>query len=386
MRLKIGFLIPYSSIYPDLPNDIIHGFYAALPKPQLESNLFEFVPEYVGQGGAKMVTAAVQKLLYFSNADLISGLISYKAMPAVIAELEKRGKLGFFMDMGELIPYNQHISDSVFLNSYQLWQSEYALGYWAHKEFADKGTVLMSLYDAGYHLQSSFRQGAISAGSKEMDFTVLHGDPAQSQVKENIHIFFKKAYEKFPSYIHALFCGSEAVEFYREFAASGLNGKVPLIVSAHMASEEILDQLSGLSLEIYSASLYNYASEDAANKKFKRDFESLTGRKANLFALLGYEMGVAIQELIPYLQKRDYKTVSALLKAERLQTPRGERSFYLDSDYSLPQIDIEKITINDGKISRIVVSQGRALKYNDLVYDEIHRENISGWQNPYLCV
>lgn len=386
MSIKIGFLAPYSSIYKNLAKDIIDGFYAALPETIGQSHFFELIPEYVKQGGIKETIEASQKLIYFNNVDIVSGLVNYKSVPELIPLIEQRNKLGFFLDMGENIPYNHHISDNVFFNSFQLWQAEYALGEWSYNSFGDKGTVLMSLYDAGYHLQSAFRQGGIMGGSKEMDFSVLHGDPAKPQVTENIHHFFESTYSKFPAYLHAIFCGDEAITFLREFAQSRLNKRVPLVITAHMASEEILNEVSDLSLEMYAASMYNYSAEDSINKFFKENFVSYTGRKPNIFSLLGYEWGQAMLELIPYFEKRDFKTVAYLLKSERINSPRGQRNFYLDSKYALPVIDIEKIKIEQGKITKLSIAQGHAMKYNSYVFDEIHRENVSGWQNPYLCV
>jgi len=386
MSIRIGFLAPYSSIYQGMSDDMVGGFYAALPDHLLQSRFFEFVPEYIRQGGSKDITAAVRKLVHFNNVDILSGLMSYKSLPDIIPIIEGRKKLGFFMDMGENIPYNHHISDYVFFNSFQFWQSEYALGHWAFKEFGDKGTVLMSLYDAGYHLQSAFRQGAVVAGSQEMDYAVLHGDPAKSQVKENVRQFFRETYTRFPSFLHGIFCGDESVEFLREFAGSELNGKVPLIITSHMASEEMLDKIGDISIDMYAASMYSYHSEDKLNKDFKTSFERYTGRKANTFALLGYEIGKMLLEMVPYLEKRDFNTVARLLKNSTVKSPRGERSFYLDSQYALPVIDIEKIRVRNGKIDKVIVGQGRSMKYNSFIFDEIHRENVSGWQNPYLCV
>lgn len=294
--------------------------------------------------------------------------------------------MGFFIDMGEYIPSSTAISDSLFFNSLQYWQSQYALGYWAHKEFGDKGAIIMSLYDSGYHLHSAFRQGAISAGSKAIDYCVLHGDPRKSMVEGKVDLFFERMEKAFPSFIHAICCGSEAVEFLKAFAASGLAGKVPLLITAHMASEEILDQVANLRLQFYSSSVYNYHSEDPWNKKFKSAFEGRNGRKANVYALLGYEIGSVCLELYPYLTKRDFASVSRLLKSEVIRSPRNERSFSLTSPHAIPVIDIEKHELSGNKPYKVVVAQGKALPFNHEIYERIRRENVSGWQNPYLCV
>lgn len=382
--IKIGVLTPYSSIYPYMIPSLVNGFYSAIPKQY--QNIFQFIPEYIKQGGDKLVTEATQKLIQFDNVDIVSGMVNFKAITSIIPTIERSNKLAFFFDLGEHIPYLEHKSDLVYLNSFQLWQSEYALGYWAHKKFGDKGTVVMPLYDSGYHLQSAFRQGAISAGSDLIDYLVLPYQEGKSQVAGQIEYVFDKWLKDPPSYIHALFCGTEAVEFLTEFHKSKLKGKVPLVVSAHMASDEILSQISNLSMEFYSASMWDYNSNDEQNKKFKNSYLNQTGNKANMFSLLGYEMGLSFYSILSEFQKKDWKAIISHLKTSTVNSPRGERSFYIDSKYSTPIISIEKIKLITSSVQKLVIEQGRSLTYNHKIFDEIHRENVTGWQNPYLCV
>ena len=382
--IKIGFLAPYSSIYPDLVPSLISGFYSAIPGKY--HHFFQIVPEYVGQGGEKATTEAAKKLIHFDQVDILSGLISYKVLPSLIPSIESRQKIAFFFDVGDYIPHTHHISSSVFCNSFQLWQSEFALGYWAHRQFGEKGAVIMPIYDGGYHLQSTFRQGAVMAGAEALDFHILKYQPDTSQVPGQIQPLFEQIKKQRPSFIHALFCGTEAQEFYAEFYKSGLNKQIPLTVSAHMASEEILNQLSNLSLEFYAASLWNYHSIEKANKEFKKKVSQFAGQKPNFYTLLGYETGLLFHQLIPEFQKRDWQEIKTRLKTEAVEGPRGKRSFCLNSKHATPVIDIEKIGFYADKAQKIIIEQGKAMHFNHEIYERIHNENVSGWQNPYLCV
>ncbi len=383
-KTKIGILTPYSSIYPNMIPSIVNGFYCSMSSKYQEE--FQFIPEYIKQGGDKVVKEAVQKLIQYDRVDIVSGIISYRSVPELIPIIESHNKVAFFFDMGEYIPYVNQLSNTVFYNSFQLWQSEFALGYWTQKKFGDKGLVIMPLYDSGYHLQSAFRQGTIYAGSKFIDYLVLPYKEGKSQVIGQVQDFFEKIKKTSPSYLHALFCGTEAFEFFDEFKKSGLGGNIPLVVSAHMASEEILDKVRNLDLKFYSASMWDYNRVDELNKKFKASFLQQTGGKADVFSLLGYEMGLAFNQLYPQIKKKDWKEVVKNLKEYKVVSPRGERNFNLDSEYTLPTIDIEKIEISNKMVKKIVVDQGCSLKYDNDVFESIHKENVTGWQNPYLCV
>lgn len=385
MPVRIGLLSYSSSIHPGFSNEIVNGFYAAMPDSLIQEQFFQIVPEYVRQAGVKNTVESAQKLIFFDNVDIVGGMINYKAIPDLVPMIERNKKMGFFMDMGELIPYTQHISDRLFFNSFQYWQSEYALGYWAHKTFGDKGSVVMPLFDSGFHMQSSFRQGAIAAGSRVMDFTVLKDDPHKLDITQRTQQYLERAEKEAPlSYMHGIFRGRDALEFMAVYRQSSLYGKVPLIITAHMASEDVLTQFD-LDMQCYTASMYNFKSPDAANQHFRQAYEFRTGQKPSVFALMGYEMGLSLLAMVPSLRKRDFESVIKALKTQTIKSPRGERSFYLDSDYSVPIIDIEKVTLANKNVTKIVIEQGRAMKYNDFIYEEIHRENVTGWQNPYMC-
>lgn len=382
-NIKIGFLVPYSSIYPQMIPSLISGFYSAVPEKY--HSLFQVIPEYVGQGGEKQVVDAANKLLNFHQVDILSGLISYLVLPSLIPGIEKRNRLGFFFDLGEYIPYTHHLSDSIFVNSFQMWQSEFALGYWAHQQFGERGTVIMPIYDGGYHLQSAFRQGAVMAGADNLDIQVLKYHPENCNA-EQIQSVLDKVKSQNPSFVHALFCGSEAEEFFNEYHKAGLNKAIPLITTAHMASEEILKEVSNLSLNFYSASMWNYNSIEEHNLTFKRKVSDFAGQKADLFTLLGYEMGLLFEQLIPEFNRRDWTEIKKRLKTENIKGPRGTRSFFLNSEYATPLIDIEKINVSHNKINKITIEQGKAMQYDHNTYESIHKENVSGWLNPYLCV
>lgn len=377
-------LTPYSSIYPYMIPSIVNGFYSAIP--QKHQNLFQFIPEYVGQGSHKTYTDAVAKLLNFNNVDVVSGLVSYMSLPDLISMTEKRQKLGFFFDIGEYIPHNIHLSNSVFINSLQFWQAEYALGYWANKTFGDKGMVIMPVYDAGYHLHSAFRQGTIAAGSSCIDYKTLTYIDGKSQVKDRIEPVLEEIKKDPPSYLHSIFCGTEAVEFLDAFKKSGLHKIVPLVLSTHMASDEIIQQVLNLNLEFYSASMWNFDNPDEINNTFKKRYINQTGNKPNVFSVLGYETGLAFYSMYAEFKQKEWGKVIHNLKTIKVNSPRGLRNFYLNSNYSTPVISIEKITTEKNNIRKFIVEQGQSLRFDNIVFSEIHNENVSGWQNPYLCV
>lgn len=384
--VKIGFLSLYSTIYPNLNHQLVEGFVLPFAQGPKGQKTFEFIPEYVEQGGAKAVEEAVKKLVQFHRVDVLSGLVSYQVMPQVLPILERTKKLGFFFDMGEYLPSSRILSSFVFYNSFQLWQAEFALGYWAFKEFGDKGMVVMPLYESGYQMHAAFRQGAVSAGSAAIDYCLLPYVEGQSQVTHHADHLLETLRQSPPSYLHVLFSGTEATEFLAKFYASGLQEKIPLLVSPLMIQNEWLEPILHTGGSLYTASTWNPESPAKPNQDFVQQFRSCTGKLPGVFELLGYEMGCVFREILPELKRRDWSAVQKLLQAEVFTGPRGPVNFWPDSGFVLPELAIEKISFDQTGTHRVAVSGGKGTLYNSPAFEEIHEETKTGWQNPYLCV
>ena len=382
--IKIGFLFPYSSIHPNMSQDIIDGFYAAIPEKYKGS--FQFFPEYIDLGRKELIKVAINKLVSFRNVDIISGFISYKSIPEIIPVIRQQNKIGFFFDMGEYLPPVYTLPVDFFSNSFLIWQMEYALGYWSQTTYKGKGAMLMSVYDAGYHMHSAFWQGAISAGAKEMDMLIIPYHPEQKSILPTLPSFFDKIEKSKVDFLHTLFCGNEAIDFFRAYKESTLYGRIPLIVSPHMASDEIICKTENLDIKCYSATGWNYNSTTVQNKSFKKTYESATGKKASLFAVMGYESGLAFISVLPELQRNEIETVLSFLRKGTITGPRGIRNFNLGTKLTVPEIEIEKIIFQKHNPLKIIIDKGKAMPYNDSVFRDIHNQCVSGWENPYLCV
>ncbi len=383
--IKIGVVCPYSTIYPSLSRDFLDGIGCGI-STKLRGE-FQLVPEFIKQGEPSAVKSALEKLISFDNVDFISGLVGYRTISEFVPFIEKNRKVCLFADMGEYIPFTGFTSDYLFFNSFQYWQAEYALGNWSQRTYPGRGVVFMPVYDSGYHMHSAFRQGAILAQNEVMEYSVIRFSTGiDYSVTGAMLEYMQKFRKEKPAFIHALFSGDDATEFYSVFHREGLHKEIPLVVSPHMASIEILRQISHLDMSFHTASMWNYDADDEPNKLFKSRYITETGDAPNIFSLLGYEIGMMFEALYPSVRNNDIDKTRKLLKEERLLTPRGERNFYLDSEYALPTIDIEKVRIQNNKAVKMVVGQGKSLAYNNYIFDEIHRENVSGWLNPYLCV
>jgi len=381
----VGFLTPYSGIYPYYAQHLFTGWLLGMGLDPARQNTVQFVQEYTEMGGMSASEAAARKLLFFNRVDILSGLISYKAVPGLVPLVEKERRPAFFFDMGEYVPYFPYLSPDVFYASHQLWQSQYALGHWAESTFGSGGHMIMPVYEAGYHLNSTFQQGAAAAGGRQLKLTVLPFDKNDPYRMELGHFFAELAKDP-PPYVHAIFCGSMGVRFFRQWIASGYHKKIPLLVHETMAYDDILDDIRQADLEIYTSQLWMREDENSINQLFVKRFESLAQQPANIYALMGYEAGLVWRELLPHAQKKDWDTVKQQLRTGVINGPRGEKNFYPASGFALPNPSIIKITTTNNKIHKIILDQGKGMRFDAKELELIHHESVSGWQNPFLCI
>lgn len=384
MPVKIGFLSPYSSIYPFYSAHMASGFYQGLNQDPNRSDI-QLIPEFAGTGGRNAVIDAAKKLLQFSHVDILSGMINYKILPDLVPLIGSMRKMALFYDLGEMMPLFDTSIQNVFFNSHQLYQSEYALGYWAHKEFRNTGMVLTPIYNTGFHLHRGFEFGVGDAGGTEIIHSTI---PYKEEDPHHLDIdyAFDMIHKESPAYVHAIFVGPQGNEFLAKWKSYSWTRDIPLIVAENMLYEDMLGDVSNLGLEMYGAMLWNERSENGKNQFFVKRFRELTGQPANLYALLGYETGLLFKEMLKPLKKRQWDKVSHLMATTTIEGPRGPKSFALNGEHTLPKIDIVKVNTRGVKQQHLVVESGKHLLMNNPRLKEGIALDNSGWLNPYLCI
>ncbi|HEY9260209.1 ABC transporter substrate-binding protein [Chitinophaga sp.] len=383
--LTVGFLTPYSGIYPFFSQHLITGWLIGMGLDPVRQRTVQFIPEFTHMGGIKASEEAARKLLFFNRVDILSGLISYKSIPDLVPLIEIEKKPAFFFDMGEYVPHFPYLSPDIFYASHQLWQSQYALGHWAQSTFGDGGHMIMPVYEAGYHLNTTFQQGVGAAGGSSLHLNILPFDP-QDPHKLDTTAIFKQWEKERPAYVHAIFCGSLGLKFLEQWIQSGLHKEIPLLVQEAMVYDDILEDVKHANLELYTSRSWMREDEGRANQLFVKQFEAVAKQPANIYALMGYEAGLVWKELLPHARKKDWDKVKQQLRTEVIQGPRGEKNFYPQSGFALPTSNIIKINTSNNHIHKIILDQGKGMRFDAKEFEVIHEGTVSGWQNPFLCI
>jgi branched-chain amino acid transport system substrate-binding protein len=223
--INIGVLLPASTILP-VNKDFEKGLKETL-KEYAGGLEFELVKEFIGQGDIKLTEKACNKLFSFDNVDLVTGILSSRAV-GEIAEAFVKQQIPLLMnDLGGNVPEVTKLNDHIFINSPHLWQHAYAMGYWGVKTFGKKGMFLGAVYDAGYSFSQMFYEGMMAADpTAEWSFSVPPMPEKGKLTDMSIILPFLEQYQ--PDFVFGAFCGEETTLFLNEMIASGWSNKVKI--------------------------------------------------------------------------------------------------------------------------------------------------------------
>ena len=225
-KLSIGLLLPTSTIFP-LSKDFEKGLNEGIEQnnPDLE---LEIIKAFIGQGGITQTEEACNKFFTYDDVDIVTGIISGKVADEIAEKFNKRKKALLVNTLGEYIPTFSKLGDHVFINTLNLWQHAWSLGYYGVKQFGKKGMFIGAVYDAGYDFSKMFHLGMKAADEEsEWSFSVPPM-PAPGQLS-NMDVIFPFLEQYQPDFVFAAFCGTETTLFINEFIKRGWHHRTKLL-------------------------------------------------------------------------------------------------------------------------------------------------------------
>lgn len=372
-KVVIGLLLPSSSIIPlakDFEKGVMRGLKDLYENDQLE---VELVPAFIEQGGKDKTLNAINKLLTYDGADIITGLLSNKSIFEVADRFEKTKIPLLANNLGEHLPDTSKYNVNIFLNSLNLWQQVWSLGYWAVKQFGSKGMFVAGLYDAGYSFSAMLQAGMNAADPEAiMPFAVA---PVQGagQLADVVSVF--QHIEHFnPDFIFAAFCGEEASLFLDEYVKRGLHKTKPLIGFPYLLQPFKSDE----EIDIYTTII-------AGTELKEEGLNQLVELSAYPFPLLGYETGKIIADAFINGNCND---VRDNLCSSDVASERGNLKIdsVLSGENTKVYLVSNKFKGGTEVISRKVKEELVTVRYTDEKIQALLREFSTGWFNPYLGV
>jgi branched-chain amino acid transport system substrate-binding protein len=365
------------------------GFLAGLRGALEDAGLaHEIVPEPVGVCGDKDLAAErIQRLLLQRAPDVVTGIMGAGVLRHVHAHFSDAETPFIVNDLGgDPLMTGGAPNPFVFGNALHLWQSMYALGYWASQHIGRRACVAAALHEAGYGIVHAFWLGFSEAGGGEVLATeVTHRATPDDDPSEQI----RRLAAGGPDFVMAFYAGREGVSFANAWSALGLAGTIPLLASPLMTHDfwrprmppEVIDG-------VRTAFSWDVTARPEAHERFRRVCGVAPGKEPAVFTLLGYETG---QMLAAAQQAAGGALTGGAAWREALpgvafSSPRG--ALHVDTESG--EVDAEPYLFEwrrsaDGTLG--LVSRGPLERPASCraAYAAIQASDArSGWFNPYL--
>lgn len=380
--LKIGLLLPENKGYPHLADHYLTGFKSMLLSRNPGEKLSGIHTEHYRISGNDFYRK-VKSILLESDVDIVVAHASNHLVSSVMNLFDKNEKILLASVLGENIGVSLPVSPFVYINSLNLWQSNWAAGRWVASRASEKIAIVNSFYDAGFDSSSTFRNGFENGGGQQIKNFIFDSPGVKTDPQSVISEIEQYA----PSAIFANLSGNEANVFLKVFLNSGMNGNVELIASPLALTEQALPHLGAGCCGSKSVFTWSPQLENKANLEFLSLLQDKKVETPDVFHLMGYETAMIILDVEKRAGLSGFNTRSFSLALESLtiESPRGlvkmdNVSHTSSAPYYLREVAVSKSNL----VNCVLTDKLAAIDEKD---ESIRREYsglASGWINPYL--
>lgn len=363
--LRIGILKPASPIIPGLGRNFADGLKSCFDsaKTPIKPLLIEVEP---GPGLSGMVKA-VKQLLELEQVDVLTGFFKSDLAEEIGRLLEKHQTHCIMNTMGASFSDKQTHSHCLVKNSLNYWKSAFAMGDWASKNLGKRAVISTSLYESGFDSLYAFRLGFEQGGGIILE-TRITGIPAQGTEK-TLHTRVRESELTDPDFVYAAYSGKDAVKFIHKYKQSVMGGGLPLIGSSFLTDQAVLDRCGKTAEGIITCQPwadqpgFDFNGFDTSEHAlFSETFTSRTQRDPDVFALMGYDTGRLLHNML-----------------SSTSTSRNEIK-----DIVNPPMFIRKTVASGDRLMNRVIDRLETVSDQDKYLLSRLPEVRSGWSDMYL--
>jgi len=350
--IKIGFLSPLSGAIAAAGKDMYSGceLYWQETGWRMAGRKLEVTLED-NEGLPATALTKLRKLVESDRVHVVAGVILSNVAYALVPYIEQQG-------IPTLYPINS--ADDLTQRKRPRWLvrtgfsaggNMHPFGEYAAKVLGYRKVVTIGLdYAFGWETVGGFHKAFEDNGGQVIQklwvpLNVQDYGPYLAQVKKDADAVFVVA------------LGRWTLLFAKQYAESGLKGRVPLIAGGTYNDEHVLPQLGDESLGVVSAHHYSASLETPANQRFRAAFEKAYSRLPSFYSENCYTgariLGEAVRAIGGKVEDRP-ALVAALRQVKITDAPRGPVE--MDA-YGNPtqNIYIRKVERVGGKLQNTVI-------------------------------
>lgn len=383
--LRIGILLPRSTIYPSIGLDMLHGVKTYLKTHQLIDQVQLFT-DNIGFGidEADIYTKA-EKMLLQEDAQIVIVCADERIQELLKPIFTATNKILIMLNLGANLPETWSTAPTCITHSLNFCFHAWLTGKEAANAASKEAVNIISYYDGGYRvcyslLNSHQQNGGVPAYNYVTKLKLAEFDlqPIDAFLTENKEV--KTAL--------CLFSGEQAVQFYQDIKPIQQKHSLTLYGSAMMQAPTLKKELPADFSFVDMLAFVPWYSElpNAANQIFKEKIAAGGHQPANYFSLLGWETGILIAQMLPLFESgmAAVEMVQQLMAAS-FETPRGRVSIDAHTHYSYGNAWLVK---TNEQFSATVVKELTDVEasWTAFTSEPGLKGEISSWRNTYLCI
>jgi branched-chain amino acid transport system substrate-binding protein len=321
--VKVGLMLPYSGTYAQLGEMITDGMKLAIEQNggKLGGRDIRYVVVDSEANPGKAPTN-MQKLIAGEDVDFVVGPVHSGVAMGMVKAARDAGTITIIPNAGLNVATRQLCAENIFRTSFSNWQTDYPLGKVAYDRGHRKIVTISWRYAAGDEHLGAFEEAFKAHGGK-IEQRILVPFPEvefQAQLTEIAQLK--------PDAVYAFFAGGGAVKFVKDYAAAGLQGKIPLL-GAGFLTEGTLDAQGKAAEGVITGLHYADTLDNQANKAFRAAFEQRYGKEPDIYAVQGYDTGKLLVQAMAEVQgdTEDKKALIEALASQQIDSPRGDWRF-----------------------------------------------------------
>jgi len=350
--IRIGFISPLSGAIAQAGKDMYSGceLYWQETGWQVAGRKLEVILED-NEGLPATALTKARKLVENDKVNLLAGVILSNVAYALVPYVEAQS-------VPTVYPINS--ADDLTQRKRPKWLirtgfsaggNMHPFGEYAAKTLGYKKVVTVGLdYAFGWETVGGFHKSFEDNGGQVIQklwvpLNVQDYGPYIAQIKKDADAVFVVA------------LGRWTLLFAKEYAASGLRGRIPLIAGGTYSDEHVLPQLGEESIGVVSAHHYSAVLDTPANRRFRAAFEKAYNRTPSFYSENCYTGARIIGEAITAVGGRvedRAALMAALRKVEITDAPRGPVKM---DPYGNPtqNIYVRKVERVGGKLQNTVI-------------------------------
>ncbi len=348
-ELKVGLLLPYSSVYAALGNEIDAGFALAIEQSGIGDSL-TIVREDT-EVKPPVGLAKARKLVLEDEVDVIVGIVSSGVLGAVRDFVDSSGIPLIVANAGNNDATGSRCSKYVIRVSFSNAQINRPMGAWLYENGVRTVYTLAPDYAAGHQMIEAFSEAFTAAGGE-----IVGGDYTPFRKTQDFGPYLTKAKAASPDAIYVFYAGGEAISFVKQYASLGLKGDIPLFASGFLTSPLYVNSEGPAAEGIVTALHYVPTLESAENQAFVEAFKAATGKLPSEFAVQGYDAGRALVEAVKSGASTSEELAAALANVDYVG-PRGPLKIDPATNNVIQNIYIYKTVAGEDGLTQEIIGK-----------------------------